>query len=284
MPTTIDLDHLTLDKNAHNDRDEGVCLLEAVAWFAGEPHSDHPECVCPVLGAFGRGLNDALPDDRRQELVPLVPLLVGTHGDGYAERRAWMAADWQIRVYTPAFLDLAGIDTGLRDLPEIVDADTCRQAMGALTDAKQRAAAAGDAAWDAAGDAAGDAAWDAAWDAARAAAWAAAGDAARAAARAAAWDAAWAAARAAAWAAAGDAAWDAAWDAARAAAWAAAWDAAWAAAWDAAWAAAWDAAGDAAWAAARAAAWDAAWDKLQPTADVLQTSAIDLYRRMIGVK
>jgi hypothetical protein len=67
-------------------------------------------------------------------------------------------------------------------------------------------AAAGDAAWAAAGDAAKDAAW--------AAAWAAAGDAAKDAAWAAAWDAAWDAAKDAAWAAAGDAAGDAAWDAA----------------------------------------------------------------------
>jgi hypothetical protein len=75
---------------------------------------------------------------------------------------------------------------------------------------EDKRAAAGAAAWAAAGAAAGAAAWAAAG----AAAWAAAG----AAAGAAAWAAAGAAARAAAW----DAAWDAAWAAARAAAGAAA--------------------------------------------------------------
>lgn len=31
-----------------------ACLLEAVAYVAGEPLSDSPPCVCPVLASFGR--------------------------------------------------------------------------------------------------------------------------------------------------------------------------------------------------------------------------------------
>ena len=37
-----------LKKGAHSSPDAGMCALEAAAWIAGEPHSDHPECVCPV--------------------------------------------------------------------------------------------------------------------------------------------------------------------------------------------------------------------------------------------
>jgi len=88
-----------------------------------------------------------------------------------------------------------------------------------------------------------------------------------------------AAARAAAWAAAGAAAWAAA----RAAAGDAAWAAARAAAWAAAGAAAWAAAGAAARAAAGAAAWAAAGDALKPTTEWLQTSALDLFERMLAV-
>ena len=81
----------------------------------------------------------------------------------------------------------------------------CAEAWQKLADGDEDVdiAAAGDAAWAAAGAAAGDAAQAAARAAAGAAVWAAAGDAAwaaaRAAARYAAWAAAWAAARAAAW-------------------------------------------------------------------------------------
>jgi hypothetical protein len=81
--------------------------------------------VSPQLVIFGTILNDALPDDRRQELVPLIPGLVGTAGDGFHKVRSLMALDWLIRVYTPTWLDLAGLKVHaqtLRDLPSIVDA------------------------------------------------------------------------------------------------------------------------------------------------------------------
>jgi hypothetical protein len=202
---SINLDTLILAKGAHDDRGNGLCLMEAVAWVAGEEHTDHPACVSPLLGAFGRSLNDVLPDDKRQELKPLIPLLPGTSGDGLDQARGLMAADWLIRVHVPAWMELAGLDTGgLRGLPLLDSWDALAAVQPILDSARTRAAAAGDAA----GAAAGAAAWDAAWDAAGDAAWVAAGDAAGDAARAAAWDAA----RDAAWDAAGDAAWDAAGD------------------------------------------------------------------------
>jgi hypothetical protein len=280
MTRTLDLDKLILGKGAHQRPDDGFCLLEAAAYLAGEDHSDHPQCVSEVLGAFGRDLNDRLDDAKRQQLKPLIPRLLGTAGDGLDERRGYLALDWLIRAYTPAWLDLAGLTAEaaeVRALRRIVDLAAAKAAGPVVRASADKARAAWAAAWAAAGDAAGDAAWAAARDAARAAAW----DAAWAAAGDAAWDAAWAAA----WAAAGDAAGDAARAAARDAARAAAWDAAWAAARDAAWAAAGaaarDAARDAAWAAAWAAARDAAGDALKPTVDQLQDSAIALFTTMI---
>jgi hypothetical protein len=157
--------------------------------------------------------NDALPtdEDRDRLLKSLIPLLVGTRSTPAVEqRRATMAADWLIRVHTPAWLRLAKLETqaaALESLPEITDFAQCPSLMPALNAARKDAdaarAAAGaaardaarDAAWAAAGDAAWAAAWAAAWDAAGDAAWAAAWDAAGDAARDAAWAAAWAAAR-----------------------------------------------------------------------------------------
>ena len=183
-----------------------MCVMEAAAWMADEPWSDHPACVCETIGAFMRSWNDSLPDEetRGRLLKPLLPLIIDTaHGSEAATVRSFMALDWLARTLAPAFLDLtpalATHAATLRALAPIVDLKSARVAEPSLA-------------------------------AARAAAW----DAARAAARAAAWDAARAAAWDAARAAAGDAAWAAAWDAAGAAAGAAAWDAAWAAAWAAA--------------------------------------------------
>jgi len=219
----IDLDRLVLKAGSHRSPDEGLCLLEATAYLAGEPHSDHPHCASPVIAAFGRSWNDVLNDEDRQFLKPYAAKLIGTAASPEVEdMRAWMALDWLVRTYTPAWLRLAGLDdqadtmAGLPEFKKGMDVPSIRPAIDAVrTDARAAWAAAGDAAWDAAWAAAWAAAWDAARAAARAAAGDAAGDAARDAARDAAWDAAGAAARAAAWAAARAAAWAAARAAAR---------------------------------------------------------------------
>ncbi len=257
MGNAIDLTRIEvippLSVGNHDSLSQGACIMEAAAYVAGEPWSDHPQCVCPIIGAFLRSWNDALPSDERDPLLrSLIPAVIGTRGSKALEqRRATMAADWLVRSHTPAWLRLAGLNAqakALEMLPEITDFARCPSLMPALNAARTDA----DAAWAAAGDAARAAA--------RNAAWAAAGDAAE--------DAARAAARNAAWAAAGDAAWAAAEDAARAAAWAGARDAAG------------DAAGDAAW----AAAWAGARDALKPTREALQQSALALVHRMIAEK
>lgn len=154
---TLNLDTLTLGTGAHDNREDGVCLLEAVAWYAGKSHSDAPPCVSPVLRAFGTRLNDALPGDRQQTLKPLIPRLVGTTGDGQDKARSYMALDWLIRTYTPAWLDLAGLSAeaqALRDLRCIVDMVAAEAAGPVVRAGRENARAAGDAAWDAARDAA----------------------------------------------------------------------------------------------------------------------------------
>ena len=175
-----------------------VCVMQAVAFVAGEPDTDHPACVSPVLTAFCISWNDALDDEGRQRLKPIIPRLVRTAGDPAAdERRAWMAADWLVRTFTPTWLRLAKLDdhaSALEALPEMTADELADAALPIIRAAGN---AAGNAAWNAARDAAGGAAWDAAWDAA----WNAAGSAAGGAA----WDAAWNAARGAAWDAARDA-------------------------------------------------------------------------------
>ncbi|MEU9835591.1 hypothetical protein AB0D67_28995 [Streptosporangium sp. NPDC048047] len=118
----IDLATVTLTPGDHSTREDGVCLLEAVAWVAGEPHSDEPRCVSPLLTAYGRQLNDVLPDDKRQLLRPLIPLMIGTAGDGHDEARSYLALDWLIRTYTAEWLSVTGFAiqaTALHGMNEI---------------------------------------------------------------------------------------------------------------------------------------------------------------------
>ena len=156
------LDSIYLLKGTHLPND-GKCALEAVAWLAGEKHTDHPVCVSPVLADFCRNWNDNLDDANRQKLKPYLARLIGTAGDAKAdELRAWMAMDWLTRECGPAFMDLTPALTEyaaeLRAMPEITDKATLRATERARAAALHAArAAAGAAALHAARAAAGDA-------------------------------------------------------------------------------------------------------------------------------
>jgi hypothetical protein len=231
-----------LSHGKHDDPADGRCAMEWVAYLAGEPHTDQPVCVSPILRTYGIALNDAWDDEQRQKLRPYLARCIGTAGDGRDKERAWLCVDWLIREYAPAWLDLVPslqqYAVALRDLEPVLGPRAIDQAQVAVVAARN---AARDAARDAAGDAARDTARNAAVVAAR--------NAAVVAAR----NAAWYAARDAA----GDAARNAAVDAARDAAWYAAWYAAW------------------------NAARDAARDALAPTVKSLQDSALGLFDRML---
>ena len=60
----------TLAYGTHATPADGRCAMEWVSYLAGEPHSDDPACVSPVLRAFCMTLNDSLEDAPRQRLRP----------------------------------------------------------------------------------------------------------------------------------------------------------------------------------------------------------------------
>jgi hypothetical protein len=191
----------TLAYGTHANPDDGRCAMEWVSHLAGEPHSDQPRCVSPVLRAFCTGLNDSLDDERRQRLRPYLARTIGTADDGLDEMRSWMAMDWLIRTYTGRWLAVAHLPRaarGLSDLPEVVSSSELRPALEALSRARCESRAAWSAAlgpvravtrtpWAAGRVAAREAAWASAgaagWAAARVAIGDIAGDRARALAR-----------------------------------------------------------------------------------------------------
>jgi hypothetical protein len=198
----------TLAYGTHATPRDGRCAMEWVSYLAGEPHSDQPACVSPVLRAMCIALNDGLDQEARQRLRPYLTRTIGTADDGLDTWRGWMAMDWLTRAYTPAWLHLAGLAESAQRLEaaaQVTDPDSLRVALEVLEAGRRDARAARARAFGAplpagwaAAVAAGVAGREAAWACAGAAAWAAArigigdiaGDRARAAARAAAGDAA----------------------------------------------------------------------------------------------
>ena len=97
-------DSVELKYGSHQRRDDGMCAMELVAFLAGEQHTDHPDCACPVLTGYTIRLNDSMPEVWRRQLKPYLPLLIGSRDGREAERAALLA--WQaVRVFMPIMLE-----------------------------------------------------------------------------------------------------------------------------------------------------------------------------------
>jgi len=154
MTTTITLASGSHPAPAPDCANPQRCLFEAYNWLDRREHTDAcPRGVSPVLHAYGMRLNDALPDDRRQELRRYLPNgtspLAGTAKDGKDTTRGYIALDWLIRISTPAWLDLAGLTAdaaALRDLRRVDGSAAVKAAGPVVRDARGHAAAAAAAA------------------------------------------------------------------------------------------------------------------------------------------
>jgi hypothetical protein len=70
-----------LSRGRHARAEEGACLMEYVSVIAGEPFTDHPVCVEPLLVRLSWAVNDTAPQSVRASLVHFAPRLVGTKND-----------------------------------------------------------------------------------------------------------------------------------------------------------------------------------------------------------
>jgi hypothetical protein len=75
-----------LSPGRHRNPAHGVCVMELSSMLGGEPFSDRPACVDPVIAAFLRVYNDAATRRRRQDLYAYAAAVVGTAGDRDATR------------------------------------------------------------------------------------------------------------------------------------------------------------------------------------------------------
>jgi hypothetical protein len=75
-----------LSRGAHRAPDEGMCAMGLASLLAGEPFSDRPRAVCPVIGGFVRAYNDLVDRRRRQDLTHAAATAVGTRVGPAIER------------------------------------------------------------------------------------------------------------------------------------------------------------------------------------------------------
>jgi hypothetical protein len=69
--------------------------MELASMLAGEDFTDRPRSVSPVIAGFLRAYNDALEDDRRQDLYAYAARVVGTRAGRMMERaRRSLCIQW----------------------------------------------------------------------------------------------------------------------------------------------------------------------------------------------
>jgi len=69
---------IKLSKGKHSSPEDGACVMELASMLAGEPFTDHPASVCPVVGSFLRSYNDSIDEHRRQGLYEYASKVVGS--------------------------------------------------------------------------------------------------------------------------------------------------------------------------------------------------------------
>jgi hypothetical protein len=140
MPS-INFQTVNLSRGKHKSPDEGACVMELASMLSGEPFTDRPSSVCPVIGSFLRAYNDSLDNERRQDLYRYAAKIVGTRASTAVQRaRADRLATWAVemrrRRWARSFLsarfhavgierrppmDTAGIHA-VRSMPRVTDA------------------------------------------------------------------------------------------------------------------------------------------------------------------
>jgi hypothetical protein len=126
-----ELEKISLKRGGHSNPTDGMCVMEATAYIAGEPHSAQPKCVDEAITSAMIRLNDRMPDNATRDLYlkPLIPMIVGTRTSREAYvKRGFVAADFAVRVIAPMVLEMLGkteLASKLRALAQLVDRATC---------------------------------------------------------------------------------------------------------------------------------------------------------------
>jgi hypothetical protein len=73
--------------------------MELASMLAGEPFTDHPASVCPVIGSFLRSYNDQIDSKRRQDLYAYASRVVGSWmGEDVERARIDRLVEWVLEL------------------------------------------------------------------------------------------------------------------------------------------------------------------------------------------
>ena len=97
--SSVSYQTIKLSTGRHSAPEVGACVMELASMLAGEPFTDQPESVCPVIASFLRAYNDLVDDSRRQDLYAYASKVVGSTSSAAVQRaRAERLAAWALEM------------------------------------------------------------------------------------------------------------------------------------------------------------------------------------------
>jgi hypothetical protein len=97
--SSVSYQTIKLSTGRHSSPEVGACVMELASMLAGEPFTDQPESVCPVIASFLRAYNDLVDDSRRQDLYAYASKVVGSTRSAAVQRaRANLMAAWALEM------------------------------------------------------------------------------------------------------------------------------------------------------------------------------------------
>jgi len=63
----------------HQSPEDGLCIMEMVAFIQRLEHTDMPACTCPLIVRVSQCINDMVSDKNRNKLLEYIPYLIDTN-------------------------------------------------------------------------------------------------------------------------------------------------------------------------------------------------------------
>lgn len=128
---------IKLSAGHHESPSAGLCVMECVAYIAGEAHTDRPACADYLCSQYAILINDQSIDSRRQTMIKYVLRLAGSKSEAVAEQRFLMMLNTAVKKFLPYTLDklhLRGISLAVASLPEVTDTASLQFVSSKLND------------------------------------------------------------------------------------------------------------------------------------------------------
>lgn len=128
---------IKLSRGDHATPQEGMCIMECVAYLNGEEHTDHPQCADPGCTSYAIILNDNSTSIQRNRLLPFVMRLAGSRNEEHADTRMFMMLDYGARKMFPYLArqsNFVAQAISAESIPEIKDHASMKFAMQKLSD------------------------------------------------------------------------------------------------------------------------------------------------------